>query len=110
MNAEGRIVIGYGKIVSMKIQNFEQLATTPERRALLDIAEAGLEAIDTGAVIRDTIRREGRCAHRSNGETDGLSKRLTGLFSSRSGNARRMPPWRRKIFWAITSRAASCSM
>jgi glycerate 2-kinase len=43
----------------VKIQNFDQLAVTPARRALLGIAEAGLVAIDTGTVIRDTIRREG---------------------------------------------------
>lgn len=43
----------------MKIQNFDQLATTPARRALLDIAEAGLEAIDTETVIRDTIQLKG---------------------------------------------------
>jgi len=39
----------------VKIQNFDQLATTPARRALLDVAEAGLQAIDTGAVIREAI-------------------------------------------------------
>jgi len=43
----------------MKIQNFDELATTPARKALLTIAEAGLQAIDTGTVIHDTIRREG---------------------------------------------------
>ena len=42
----------------MKIANFDQLATTPARRTLLGIAEAGLQAIDTGAVIRDAIRRQ----------------------------------------------------
>ena len=41
----------------MKIQNFAQLASTSSRRALLTIAEAGLHAIDTRTVIRDTIRR-----------------------------------------------------
>jgi len=40
----------------MKIQNFDQLATTPERRALLSVAEAGLQAIDTGAVIKGAIQ------------------------------------------------------
>ena len=39
----------------MKIQNFDQLAITPARRALLGIAEAGFEAIDTGNVIRKMI-------------------------------------------------------
>jgi glycerate-2-kinase len=43
----------------VKIQNFDQLAVTPARRALLGIAEAGLQAIDTEAVIRDVIRRAG---------------------------------------------------
>ncbi len=43
----------------MKIQNFNQLTTTPARQALLGVAEAGLEAINTGAVIRDTIRLAG---------------------------------------------------
>jgi glycerate 2-kinase len=43
----------------VKIQNFDQLATTPARRALLTIAEAGLTAIDTGTVMRDALRREG---------------------------------------------------
>jgi len=43
----------------VKIQNFDQLATTPARRALLTIAEAGLVAVDTGTVVRDALRREG---------------------------------------------------
>ncbi len=43
----------------MKIQNFDQLATTPARQALLAVAEAGLQAIDTGTVIRDAVQREG---------------------------------------------------
>ena len=41
-----------------KIQNAELIATTTNRKALLAIAEAGLQAIDTGVVIRETIRRE----------------------------------------------------
>jgi glycerate-2-kinase len=45
--------------MTMKIQNFDQLATTPARRALLEIAEAGLVAIDTGVVIRAMVRRDG---------------------------------------------------
>ncbi|MGB7957724.1 MAG: DUF4147 domain-containing protein [Minisyncoccia bacterium] len=57
----------------MKIQNFEQLGTTPERRALLGIAEAGLEAIDTTAVIHKMIRREGSLLI-LNGELMDLSK------------------------------------
>jgi glycerate-2-kinase len=43
----------------MKIQNFDQLATTSARRALLTIAEAGLAAIDTQTVIRGAIQRDG---------------------------------------------------
>jgi glycerate-2-kinase len=43
----------------MKIQNFAELAVTPAREKLLRIADAGLAAIDTGAVIRDAIRRDG---------------------------------------------------
>jgi glycerate-2-kinase len=42
-----------------KIQNFEELATTPLRRDALMIAEAGLEAIDTTAVVRQGVRLEG---------------------------------------------------
>lgn len=43
----------------MKIQNFEELATTDARRALLTIAEAGYEAIDTNAVLTKTMRLDG---------------------------------------------------
>jgi glycerate-2-kinase len=43
----------------MKIKNFEELAVTDARRALLTIAEAGLMAIDTEAVLRKMIRIEG---------------------------------------------------
>ena len=43
----------------MKIQNFDQLATTDARRALLSIAEAGYEAIDTAAVMARELRRDG---------------------------------------------------
>jgi glycerate-2-kinase len=43
----------------MKIQNFEELAKTPARRALLTIAEAGYEAIDTATVLKKTMRLEG---------------------------------------------------
>jgi glycerate 2-kinase len=42
-----------------KIQNFDQLATTPERRTLLSIAEAGLAAIDTKKVIRELAGIDG---------------------------------------------------
>lgn len=45
--------------MKVKIQNFDQLATTPARRALLTIAEAGLAAIDTQTVIRGAIQRDG---------------------------------------------------
>jgi len=43
----------------MKIQNFEELATTDARRALLAIAEAGYEAIDTTMVLAKTMRLDG---------------------------------------------------
>jgi glycerate-2-kinase len=40
----------------MKIKNFEELAVTDARRALLTVAEAGLAVIDTETVLRDTVR------------------------------------------------------
>jgi glycerate-2-kinase len=43
----------------MKIQNFDALATTDARRALLTIAEAGYEAIDTEAVLQKAMQRNG---------------------------------------------------
>lgn len=43
----------------MKIKNFEELATSEARRTMLQIAEAGLEAIDTGNVMRGMMRMEG---------------------------------------------------
>jgi glycerate-2-kinase len=43
----------------MKIQNFNELAVTDERRALLSIAEAGYEAIDTEMVLQKMMRRDG---------------------------------------------------
>jgi len=43
----------------MKIQNFDELATTDARRALLNIAEAGYESIDTKEVLQKTMRLEG---------------------------------------------------
>ncbi len=43
----------------MKIQNFEQLAVSEARQALLTITRAGLEAIDTARVMRETMRIEG---------------------------------------------------
>ncbi len=42
-----------------KIKNFEELALTDARRAALEIAEAGLEAIDTERVIRETVSLSG---------------------------------------------------
>lgn len=39
----------------MKIQNYTELASTELRKAALAIVEAGLEAIDTKKVIRDTV-------------------------------------------------------
>jgi glycerate-2-kinase len=43
----------------MKIQNFDELATTDARRALLTIAEAGYESIDTKAVLAKAMRLDG---------------------------------------------------
>ena len=43
----------------MKIKNLTQLAQTPLRRAALHVVEAGLQAIDTETVVRNTVRREG---------------------------------------------------
>ncbi len=40
----------------MKIKNFDDLATSEARRAMLRIAEAGLEAIDTENVMRNMIQ------------------------------------------------------
>lgn len=42
-----------------KIKNFDTLATTESRRLVLEIAEAGLEAIDTGLVVKNSVRLEG---------------------------------------------------
>lgn len=42
-----------------KIQNFDALATTPERRAALEIVEAGLRAIDTEEVVRGAVELDG---------------------------------------------------
>ena len=39
----------------MKIKNFAQLATTDARNRVLEIAEAGLEAIDTEKVLKDLV-------------------------------------------------------
>jgi len=43
------------KIVKMKIQNFKELAVTDLRKAALEIAEAGLEAIDTEKVVKSGV-------------------------------------------------------
>jgi glycerate-2-kinase len=43
----------------MKIQNFDALATTDARRALLTIAEAGYESIDTEAVLAKAMHLDG---------------------------------------------------
>ena len=37
------------------IKNFDELATTPNRKTALEIIEAGLEAINTEKVIEDSI-------------------------------------------------------
>ena len=42
----------------MKIQNFDELALTGARRALLAIAEAGYEAIDTEMILQKMMRLE----------------------------------------------------
>ncbi len=47
----------------MKIQNFASLALSDERRALLSIAEAGLQAIDTKRVMRELVRLDGGVLH-----------------------------------------------
>jgi glycerate-2-kinase len=46
-------------MADMKIKNFDALAISDERRKLLTIAEAGLEAIDTDRVLRSMMRVEG---------------------------------------------------
>jgi len=43
----------------VKIRNASALATTPLREHALALAEAALEAVDTGSAIRRAIRREG---------------------------------------------------
>ncbi len=43
----------------MKIQNFDELAVTDARRALLTVAEAGLVAIDTQHVVREKMHVDG---------------------------------------------------
>jgi glycerate-2-kinase len=43
----------------MKIQNFDALATTDARRALLTIAEAGYASIDTEAVLQKAMQLNG---------------------------------------------------
>lgn len=42
----------------MTIKNFSALALTPARKAALEIIEAGLTAINSAAVIRETVRLE----------------------------------------------------
>jgi hydroxypyruvate reductase len=43
----------------MKIKNFEELAKTPARGVALQVAEAGLQAIDTERIIRETVSLSG---------------------------------------------------
>jgi len=43
----------------MKIKNFDELAASDSRRAALMIAEAGLRAIDTGSVLRASVKLNG---------------------------------------------------
>ncbi len=54
----------------MKIQNFDALAATPERKALLTIAEAGLEAIDTKMVIGGLVEIDGNFLKIGNEKVD----------------------------------------
>jgi glycerate-2-kinase len=49
----------HAKIMMMKIKNFDEIALTDARRALLAIAEAGYETIDTEAVLAKAMRLEG---------------------------------------------------
>lgn len=42
----------------MKIKNFQELATSDLRKTVLEIAEAGLEAIDTEKIIKESVRLE----------------------------------------------------
>jgi len=42
-----------------KIKNFDELALDDTRRAALEIAEAGLQAIDTKNVLRDIVKLDG---------------------------------------------------
>ncbi len=46
-----------------KIKNFKELATSDLRKAALAIAEAGLAAVDTDAVIRSAVRIEEETLH-----------------------------------------------
>jgi len=41
------------------IKNFDSLATSQKRRDALSIVEAGLQAIDTGSVLRSSVKLEG---------------------------------------------------
>ncbi len=43
----------------MKIKNFETLAKTPLRRAVLSISEAGLEAVDTETAVKNGVKFQG---------------------------------------------------
>lgn len=43
----------------MKIKNFEHIASSPERKAALEIIEEGLQSIDTRAVVRRSVQQFG---------------------------------------------------
>jgi glycerate 2-kinase len=45
--------------VTHRIRNYDELASTPARRDVLDIIESGLAAIDTGAVVRKHVQVNG---------------------------------------------------
>lgn len=48
------------KSMDGKIKNFEELAVTPMRRTALELVEAGLKAIDTREVVRNTVALDGK--------------------------------------------------
>ena len=45
-------------MISKWIKNFDNLVTTENRRLILEIAEAGLEAINTKDVVASSIKLE----------------------------------------------------
>ena len=43
-----------------KIKNFEELAVTPARHAALEIAEVGLQAVDTAHAVGQLVHLKGK--------------------------------------------------